>query len=196
MAKSKINVSEHQSLSHNLENVEKVTKNPKAELIRTFTRHAWPREVIEHAKYKLYPIESGVVKFFNRTKGEWFITPDDQMKKDIRVRDYEKVFIDGESVNYIEINNEALVADKWVVKFKSTWGDIKMLFVTPDNWSQDVVLTMKPYYPHNKVEWNANMADKSRLEYTIDFKDFDDRDEVNFVANKKGNIIAIQKIEK
>jgi len=177
--------------------VENITKNKVSELRRIFNRHAWPREVIEHAKYKLYPIESGIMKFFNPTKGIGFITPDDILKKDVYVTDTERTFKDWDIVEYIEINQEALVASKGIVKFKSGTGENKILFITPDDISKkDVALMLNPTYPHNKVEGNGNIADKSRPEYAINLRDFDSGDEVEFVANKKWNVVAIKKMKK
>ncbi len=160
---------ERQDVSKNVWKIEKVTKNKATEITRTFTRHAWPREVIEHAKYKKYPVESGVVKFFNRTKGEWFITPADQMKKDIYVRDFERAFKDWEKVNYIDINHEALITEP---------GKIR-------------------YFNPTKREWfvipNAGWKDIYVQDFDRIFKDWE---EVNFIANKKRIVVAIQKVEK
>jgi len=197
MAKTKSNLDQldNQGIDWKKSETTKSSVSGANEISKTFTRHAWPREVIEHAKYKLYPIEGGVVKYFNRTKGEWFITPDDNMKKDIWVRDYERAFKDGEKVNYIKVNHEALVTSKGVVSSKSIWGDTKFLFISPDTGGNNVALSLRPTYPVTN-NGHANFADKTKPEYTIDFKSFDDGDEVEFVANTKGNVVAIKKIEK
>jgi len=182
------------------QNTETVKKNKSKEITKTFTRHAWPREVIEHVKHKLYPIQSGVIRFFNPTKGKWFITPND-WSNDIYIQDFERTFKDWEKVNYMEINHEALPTSKWQIRMKTKhageFADRIFIIVTPDeNNKKTVELRMEPIFPHNKVEGHGNVADKSRPEYPIDISSFDTWDDVDFVANKKWIIVAIKKTEK
>ena len=201
MAKKQTNKLENQitkgDASKKMGKITKVKKNKSTEIQKTFTRHASPREVIEHVKYKLYSIESGKIRYFNPTKWEWFIMPND-WGKDIYVQDFERLFKDWEAVNYIEINHEALVTSSWKIRIKSKhageYADRILIIVDPDdNDKKTVELFMEPTFPHNKVEGHGNVADKSKPEYPIDLSSFNEWDDVEFIANKKWTIVAIQK---
>lgn len=157
----------------------KVKNNNTTEIETTLTKHAWPREVIEHVKHKLYSVKSGKISFFNETKWSWFIMPND-WSKDIYVQDFKKSFKTWENINYIEINNEAIAVDKGIIKSKSISEDSKVLFITPDDWGEAVVLTLDSN--------NDNIKDT-----TITIEDFNENDEVEFVANKKWIVVALKK---
>lgn len=197
MAKKEINKLNTESISKKIEKVAKVKKGKSTEIEKIFTRHASPREVIEHVKHKLYSIESGKIRYFNPIKWEWFIMPND-WSPDIYTQDFGRLFKDWEVVNYININHEALVASSWQIRIKNKhageYADKILIIVDPDdNDKKTVELFMEPTFPHNKVEGHGNVADKSKPEYPIDISSFNEWDEVEFVANKKWIIVAIQK---
>lgn len=131
---------------------------------------------------KLHPIQSWVVRYFNPIKWEWFIIPEDWWK-DISVKYIEKwdrMLKDWEYIHYIKIHNEALPTHKGSIKkaiekdLVRAGTEVGMAFVTPDNWWKDVMIK------------NTHM----NLDYFLE------GDDVEFVANKKWIIVAIQKIEK
>lgn len=174
----------------------KKVQNEKESEIKDTLRRA--REVIEDDISKLYPIQSGEISLFKDKKKFGFIRPDDLWRQPIFMKDPERIFKLWEKVNYIEINHEALVTSKGIIRSISNHNgehDVDSFFVivTSDDNDKDVELYMKPTFPHNKVEWHANVVDKSKPEYPIDISSFNRWDEVEFVANKKWTIVAFQK---
>jgi len=167
-----------------VEKVEKTTKWPKQELVQNLNMLT-PIDVIEHIKDKILPIESGKVRYFNPIKREWFIKPN-EWGKDIYITDVKRSLKDWEDVNYIQINHEALVTSKGTIKIKSwTDGDIgyKLLIIQQDSWEKDVVLHLKAQHISGQRYW-----------YILDVKDFHQWDEVEYIANKKGDVVAIKKV--
>jgi len=159
---------------------EKARSEKTADLSEVFLN---PQEEINKMKDKFLPIQSGKIRFFNAIKGKGFIKPNGWSQKYIYMQDTERIFKDWEDVHYIVVNHEAMVTQPWRVRVvterRGTEHKTRKLgyvFVTP-----------------NDIEKKDVVAKNSDKETNLD--EYKAWDMVEFVANKKWDIVAIQKTE-
>jgi len=155
------------------EKSEKITKKTKSSLVKALS----PQQEIDKAllEVKMFSIHEGTWRYFNRMKWEWFILPNDG-GRDIYVQSFGSDYKDGEPVKYIEVNDEAIPIKQGIIKTITKDKDVSLA---------NIVIT-------------SNNSDKKNViakSIDIDFFDFKEWDEVEFVANKKGIVVAIAQKE-
>ena len=112
------------------------------------------------------PIYSGIVLFYNKVMGRWSIK-DDVTQNYIHIEGYGLNLKDGQPVNYIEVDNKAIITTSGIVKIFDEKN--KRVTITLED-GKDILV--------KDINLSLNEGDK-----------------VDFIADKNMKVIAIQKIE-